>query len=201
MFMTGIESFWLGFVITAIPGAVFFEAIRRVLADRDSVTSFILGNYVGMLIIILFAFGGVSLVAKEPLTNVFYTLNGVLLIVVGLLALRYEAPDSLDSVSLPIQTKKNGFFIGLLLAIANPLSIIFWVSLVGRFMENNVAYGWVLFQVASVVMGSITLFVLLILVVKRLGKRIKKASLRRISLFLGFLLIAYGSISISKIFV
>lgn len=43
-----LQSFVLGFAISALPGAVLFEVIRRALLDKPSVLGFLVGNFSGI---------------------------------------------------------------------------------------------------------------------------------------------------------
>jgi threonine/homoserine/homoserine lactone efflux protein len=190
-----VEYFWLGFAITAIPGAVFFETIRRCLSDTESVRGFLTGNFTGMALIILSSFLGLGFINNNSLTRIFYSLSGVVLIYLGISAILQN-----PKVSKVNHHKYSSFYTGLFLAVANPLSIIFWISLTGNFLQSSNGFIEPILYSAGVMAGALALCILLIVIVNRFESFINDRYIKIISVIFGLIITAYGLLILSKVF-
>jgi threonine/homoserine/homoserine lactone efflux protein len=192
----------LGFAISAVPGAVFFETIRRTLSKQYSVMPFQLGNFSGISTIILVAlFGVATILSNSTSANVFYGLSGGLLLYLGIRSILTKQPQA------HIITKKTGFkstyssfLTGYILAVANPLSIIFWISLIGKFHLQSNTFIAMLVNIISTLIGALMLFVLLIILVSYMRNNIKELYLIWMARIFGLILVAYGILTLSKLF-
>ncbi|MBC7581275.1 hypothetical protein H7097_00210 [Aeromicrobium sp.] len=75
-----IQNFWLGFVITATPGAVLVEALRRSNDPGLHLAKFLAGTFIGMAVVILLAFPGVSVLQDSIAGSLFFLISGSILI-------------------------------------------------------------------------------------------------------------------------
>lgn len=192
MFNAILENIALGFAITAVPGAVFFEVMRRSLLDYGSLFKFLSGNFVGMIVIILATYLGVASLLSGAVTSViFYVVSGLLLIYLGISAIRIDSLKLKNTQNKP-RPGKTAYLSGLTLALANPLSILFWASLMGRFRHETSGGLGVLMLSLSVVLGSLLLFVALISVSIQANKKLKTDHLVLLSRVFGVVIAVFG---------
>lgn len=138
MFFAALNSMLLGFSISAVPGAVFFETIRRTIQNKSSIAWFLAGNFAGVAILALLSVLGVELLLSSlVIEKLFYGVSSLLLLAIGLSSILY-APKKIDATGTAgLNNKIRGaFLVGLILALANPISIIFWISIVGTFSHK-----------------------------------------------------------------
>lgn len=188
MFLDLIQNFWLGFIITATPGAVLLEAIRRSLNPSLHVVRFLLGNFLGMLMVITLTLIGASVLQDSIAGSIFFVISGLLLLYIGYTALVIN-PQKTQAIrtskaSAPLST-------GFILAVANPLSFVFWLSLIGGFRsEDNAAM--TVFSIISVVLGALMVFAVIVLLSKRLRRLLTPRREIILSRVLGIIIIFYG---------
>ncbi len=201
MWRNVIENFILGFVISAVPGAVFIETIRRLLVDKTSVWKFLLGNFIGMLLIIVSVFLGFAvLVTQGSIANVFYGVSGLVLIFLGLSSIVSGPRNETKKLHLKNKTSSYiAFTSGLLLAVANPLSIVFWIALIGVWMQTANIMEAGIYSV-SVLAGALTLFIILIVVINTPQARVSVKYLTLLSRVFGMVILIYGIVMLSKAF-
>ncbi len=183
----------LGFAITAIPGAVFFETLRRSLLDKKSVPKFLIGTFIGMSGVIFLALFGFHFLESDSLARLFYLLSGGILFYLGV--------NSIISKSSPKKSKSSNYsalLTGVILSFANPISIIFWISLIGKLTQGSSNSLWIILNVISVVAGAFTLFTLLIIFAKHFHSKNRSKYIRSLSIFFGVILTTYGIIIASK---
>ena len=190
-----LQSFALGFAVSAAPGAVFFETIRRTIAQRTSVTYFLLGNFTGIVCIASLVFLGFSAVTLDGTTeSVFYGLSGLVLLWIGLSAVLAK-PQQKPATHIASKAMKHGnakgFTIGFVLATANPIAILFWISIIGTYMSEMTPQAALLNGLA-VLLGAVALFLLLVIAVNRIKKGLSDTFLLWLSRIFGGIIVAYG---------
>lgn len=196
MWLDLIGYIFLGFSITATPGAVFFETVRRTLSEKDSLIKFQLGNFTGMTLIISSVFLGFAGIISNPLiANIFYILCGSILIILGISAL-------LDKSSYEIKGKKSrysAYVTGILLSVLNPLGVVFWIALVGKIVQetNNMMYAAM--NIFGAVAGAAMLFVVLVILISIFRLKITPRFLILLSRVFGFVILIYGVLSFSQV--
>lgn len=184
-----IQYFCLGFVVTAIPGAVFFETIRRTLTEKNSIMKFMAGNFSGMFLIIFSVLFGLStLLSDKSLNRAFYVLSGAVLLYIGVISLlkKYDKPTI--SVKNMDKSSLTAYLTGFVLAAANPISIVFWISMTGKMVQDNISFGAVLLSCISIVLGASVVFILLIALASRSKDNIKTHHLLLLSRGFGLIL-------------
>ncbi len=193
-----IENFLLGFAITALPGAVFFETIRRSLANNASVYKFLAGTLAGMSIIIASVFLGLSSVFSNKSTNsIFYVLTGLVLMYIGLTSLLSKSVDS-TSKQTSNSRLSSATLTGLILSLANPISIIFWISVIGKMLQKRDSLTYALLNSFSVVAGALCLFGIVIMITSFAHSVFKPKNVVIMSRFFGLLLFVYGLFNLNK---
>lgn len=201
MYLQILENIFLGFAISAVPGAVFFETIRRSLSKNPTVIPFQVGNFLGVISIATAAFLGVSvLLLNSNISGLFYGLSGGLLLYIGISAIFSNPKYESQSASITKAPCYASFVSGLILAIANPISIIFWIGLTGKFYERSSTLPTVLIYTVSVIFGAVMLFVILIATVMHMRSRIKQIYLIIMSRLFGAVVAIYGLMMIAKLF-
>jgi threonine/homoserine/homoserine lactone efflux protein len=201
MILKIIENIVLGFAISAVPGAVFFETIRRTLAKKSTIIEFQIGNFSGMIFVAIMALLGLATSLSHPATaKFFYATSGGLLIYIGIKAAfsRPQYDTTPDSHRSP--PRFSSFLSGLTLAIANPLSIIFWISLTGTFYQQSREVLPVLANTLSVLFGAFLLFAALITTAIRLRTKVKDSYLLGSTRLFGVVIAVYGILTLAKLF-
>jgi len=199
--MSLLESLLLGFAVTAVPGAVFFETVRRSLHEEHTVIRFLAGNFIGMLVIIAAAFMGLSTLPPDSLVaTLFYVASGLLLILIGLSSIFKRKEELQAPKSNTSKTKIAAFSLGIMLAVANPLSIAFWISLSAKLMKDAGNISVAILNCLCVVLGAALLFALLISLVRLLKSKIKTDYLVLLSRVVGVAIFGYGVVFLAGAF-
>ncbi|MBC7581824.1 LysE family transporter [Aeromicrobium sp.] len=185
-----IQNFWLGFVITATPGAVLVEALRRSIGTGNYLVIFLAGNFIGMTIVIMLAFFGISVLQDSVTGNLFFLISGSILIYIGVLAL-VAKPHNQKSNTIVKHSEVRSLLTGITLAVANPLSFIFWLSLIGGLRSDNTP-SMTLLDILAVMFGALAVFVILIILAKNLRSVITLQRERILSRVFGTIITFYG---------
>lgn len=196
MLINLIQNFWLGFVITATPGAVLLEAMRRSLNPGLHLLRFLAGNFVGMLVVITLSFAGVSVLQNSVTGSMFFIISGSILLFIGLSTLLAK-PQLLKSQAIVNGSGASSLFAGLILAVANPLSFVFWLSIIGGFRDGKTITDTVL-SISAVVAGALSVFVLLILAAQKLQTIITPRREQFLSRLFGALIILFALVILYK---
>lgn len=182
----------LGFAVTAIPGAVFFETLRRLLISTSSAYWFLAGNFSGMALIIASSYIGLpSIMHNQTVALVFYLTSAMLLIYLGVTALASkEMPKSEAGTYQKNLQSGTSYLVGFTLSIANPLSIAFWVSLSGQLLStysNVVAWLYSL----AIMLGAALVFSIMIFSSATIRK-LKASHLVIVSKISGLVILYFG---------
>lgn len=191
--MSLIEFIVLGFIISAIPGAVFFETLRRSVMHPLSAVRFQVGNFVGMLTIIVTAHIGLAaFFLHDTLSAIFYAISGLVLLYIGVQAAMVRQASFDANTTAKSFTKPGSLISGLTLALANPISILFWVSLIGAFIAERHSTAQTIISSLAVVGGALIFFVLLILLSSWLRQYLRPLHLVWLSRIFGVAIILFG---------
>ena len=194
-----IENFVLGFVISAIPGAVFFETIRRAIRSNAEVLIFLLGNFSGMLVIIVASFIGLSAGStSDGNARLFYCVSGALLCYIGVSAIlsKYKKPKNIHTNA--VRASYSAYATGFVLAMANPISVAFWLSLSANVLHETTSLLMAVISCLSVLAGAAVLFLTLIWVVRYANLNLETKQTLLISRVIGVILLCYGFASLYK---
>jgi len=196
-----VQCFFLGFIITAIPGTVFIETVRRTMVNRESVVIFLLGNVVGVtLTVTIVVLGLTNLTAQSHISASFYAVSGLTLILIGVrsLAARPDLRKKRAHNKWEHGGKASSFQSGFVLATVNPASIAFWIVMIGRFVSVNSSFAEVVASVVSINFGAIACYIVLVSLVSRYKARLSNRHLVVLSRAFGGIIVAYGIMSLFK---
>ena len=191
-----LQSLFLGFIITAVPGAVFIETVRRAIVDKKSVVIFLIGNVVGVTLTVgyvVVGFGALAL--KHQFNSAFYVLSGLVLVGIGILSIK-SRPDL--GKRRESRRKLSSFLTGFVLATVNPASVVFWIVMVGRFASANTDLVALLANIVSINVGAIFCYAVLIGLVARFRERLSNRHLAVLSRVSGVAIVVYGFVSLVK---
>lgn len=192
MLLSLLENFVLGLAISAVPGAVFFETIRRSLLEYSSVFRFLLGNFSGMVLIAASSYLGLTrLLSGEIFSLIFYLVSGSVLVYLGTTAIMVKK-SKIERIHNSISSKRSAYLVGLTLAVANPLSIIFWASLMGKFIKEDGGGMDAILNSIVVLAGAAILFIILVVCAKFAKNLLTPNRLIIMSRFFGVIITIYG---------
>ena len=195
------ENFLLGIVVSAVPGAVFIETIRRTLVDKKTIVDFLVGSFVGMLIILVAVFSGVALLIRDTSTaNIFYGVCGAILIALGISSMIKKPSYTTKNIAHIDHTSGyTAFGTGLLISVVNPVRIILLISVVGKILSETDTLTWAVANSLSFVSGSIVLFITLVTFVHIVQAQVKLQHLTLLSRTFGIILLGFGLVTFSRI--
>lgn len=205
IFIALLQSYLLGFAISAVPGAVFFETIRRTISSRTSVLHFLVGNFIGIAIIILLVFFGLSSLSLEGMAGkVFYLLSGLVLLWIGISALleKRQLMQQIDNHAGSLRYNKNahGFLEGIILAVVNPVSILFWISIMGSLL-SEMTMAEALLNGLAILIGAATLFIFLVLITIKTKNVLSDRLLQNLNTIFGGIIVLFGLVMLFNIFI
>jgi len=192
-----IEKVLLGITLSAPIGPVSLEMIKRGL-NKGFLDAFIvrLGGAIGNTLCLIGAYFGLSLVLHSETTMAICCLAGSLvLIYLGMKSFldkrRHQLTISQDP---PSYTVLNGLATGFVLSIANPIGIIFWLSIFAATLDRTQgAQNWLGLLENFAVIGGVLLWWFFLSCMLEMGKRFfNHKFIKIITTLAGGLLIAFG---------
>lgn len=182
-------------MVAAMPGAVLAETIRRAATERDTIVSFTAGNFIGVGAIAIASYLGLAtFVQNQSVLSALYYIGGGILIIFGVRALLHKAAyHKKHRKAVSLKEEWTNFSVGLILAISNPVRILFWLTLVGAMFyasrpdDQNALLGSV-----SVYAGMLAFYTILISLTVTVSGKVHINKLAYISRVLGVILIVYG---------
>lgn len=201
MILELLQNFMLGFGIAALPGAVFFETIRRTLSKHLHVSYFLTGNMLGVCAVLSIAYFGASLLLASPAAERgFYFVSGAILLWIGIRSVlsRPRHPKKSTAPTIKGVAKRLGaFFTGFVLAVANPVSILFWLSLMGTF-AGRMSIPIAVANVLSVLIGTAALLLMLVFVTYKMRTLLSPRFLLWLTRIFGGIITVYGVVMIAQ---
>lgn len=193
------ENFLLGLVITATPGAVIFATIRRALVGRASVAPFLVGNFIGMAVVIAAAFAGIAAIAADGhMARAWYAIGGVVLLYIGVGSMRHATFSRQIAVVADSTAQKSAAIEGLVLAVANPLSLLFWVAIVGSLSRSDAPVLEVVAMCTSIVLGAAIALAGVVMVARYAGAKLTPVWLKGASRVCGAIVCGYGLLALYR---
>ena len=201
MLLDIVEGLGLGFMVAAVPGAILVETVRRTIFDKASVLSFTLGNFVGMALLILVSFLGITVITENASVGIFLSIvGGGVLVFLGAQSIVSKPKYHVEHVRVSkLKREYSSFTTGFILSLANPIRIAFWVSIIGTILYNHPTPYLAFSKTLSVFVGIGLFYVILICALARVGPRIKYGYLLLLSKVLGVVILAYGLNSLIRI--
>jgi threonine/homoserine/homoserine lactone efflux protein len=197
-----LQGLILGFILTAIPGAVVLEATHRALA-RKPVLSFLAGNFVGVGVTVAITMVGLSSVlGNSSWSHVSYLLSGLTLLYIGLASIAskklVKRAPALKRGDDKTASQYKALITGLILATANPVSILFWITMIGRYLNNHESYAQIISNSTAIVVGGAVFFGVLLTVIGITHKLMSQKYVVILNDAFGIVILIYGGFIISK---
>lgn len=154
-----LESLLIGFAVAAIPGAVFFEVIRRTLT-RGLYYGVLLavGEFIGHVLILLLIFFGISSFLTHPTANIaFYLIGSILMLWLSISAFRVKR-NHIEKHYRRKLTKDDSIFVGFGISVTDPFIIALWISLSGSYLLQY-ATPIALINILFIALGFLVFFI------------------------------------------
>lgn len=129
--------------------------------------------------------------------SLFWIVSGIVLVLSGKISFNHKEPDFELEKSISKRTT-NGFLTGFLITFLNPTTPSLWIALSGTVFTVWRHHGkmYFLFSISSMIIGSITWFCFLNILVSKGFKKIKPDFANNTSKILDYFLFALGIIFI-----
>lgn len=140
MWLLFISAIGLGIAISAPPGPIAAESLRRGAARGFRAALMVqAGSLIGDTLWAIIALVGIAFLVQNVPARLILTAIGVILLIrLGISALRDarsgRSPQDQSSLG---QTERNDFTTGMLLSLANPFAIAFWLGIGGSVITAN----------------------------------------------------------------
>lgn len=190
------EKIALGVTLSAPIGPVSLEMIKRGL-DRGFWQAFIvrLGGAVGNTLCLIAAYFGLGIIMKSPtLTTTCSLLGSFVLIYLGAKSFMGPVKKLLPHEEGSRYGLLNGLLTGFVLALLNPVSVVFWVGIYAATVNHTQgAPTWLgLFENLSIILG-VLLWGFFLSCLLEMGKRFfNEKFIMLITRLAGLLLIGFG---------
>lgn len=190
------QNILLGILLAATVGPVTIEMIKRGL-KQGFYSAFLLslGTAAADSTYVLIISFGLSNLINIPTIRILLWLCGALvLLYLGYTNIR-EYSDKIDLQRSGIRAHKNSFIAGYLMAISNPIAIIWWLGVFGAAIVSttqNVSSIAAFLSGMTIILGVVLGHFVLSLSL-HFGKRfVNESTMRYVSLIAGFTLIGFG---------
>lgn len=163
--MSYLADILIGFLIAAIPGAIFIEVSRRTLTVGLAEGILVcIGEFIGHVVLFLLIFIGLSrLLLSSTATAIFYLLGGLVMVWLAIQAFRKETKTKIRS--------GNSFLVGFVISVSDPFIIGLWVSLSGSLL-HGLDYGSAFMKIFLVSFGFLLFFISLAIILSLTSKKI-----------------------------
>lgn len=134
--MNLLNSLILGISLSAIPGPVFFETIRRTLT-KGFIPGIALsiGQFIANLcLLFIISFGLSTFLTYKISTVILYLFGSIILLYIAYCAWALTKKDIEESYQ--IQKQGNSIFVGFGISMTNPVLISLWISLFGSYLNQ-----------------------------------------------------------------
>jgi len=193
-----LKSILIGMCLSAIPGPVFFETIRRTFA-KGFVSGILVsvGQFLANIILLIIISLGVS-------TFLTYDASKILLYLLGSGVLLYLAWSAWKLSKKDIQQnykKKehgNSIVVGFGISMTNPVLIALWISLFGSYLNQFNSKIIASMNIFAIMIGFVIFNLILASIVAYTRNRIAPKYVILISKALGIILLFYGGTFLVK---
>lgn len=191
---TVIQGIILGLSIAAPIGPTNIEIIRRGLKHGwKSAASFYLGVIVALVIYLLFAVFGLSVLTQSKVFNIIILFFGVLV----LFFLSYNSIKDFFakkelSLSGEVDSKKN-FVPGIILTISNPAVLLFWTGIMGASLASGSSSLLNGLMLSFGILVGVVIFALILIPIIHGGRKfIAQKNFKYVSLASGLILLYFA---------
>lgn len=189
-----LESIFIGILIAAIPGPIFFELIRRVIT-KGLLNGIILviGEFTGNTILLFLIFIGVSSFFTHPVIKiVLYLLGSIILLKLGWSAILLKKEEVEKLYAMDEKKYGKSFITGFSIAVTSPIVIALWISLAGsylsRFHNSFLAY----FHIFLITFGFLFFFIPFGIIIYFIRQKISARNVILLSKIFGAVLVGYS---------
>lgn len=176
--------FIIAFLAAITPGPDLLLLIRVALKNNIKEAFITMGGIIsGSIIYLSILYFGLSSIVKNNITQILICLFGGLYL--SYLAFKL-LKNKIDHINLE-SNLQSGYKTGLIVNLSNPKAILFFVAMVGGYVDNNL-----LINILWMLMGSISGFILAILVASFLKRFINKDIFNVIDKICGVLFIFFA---------
>jgi L-lysine exporter family protein LysE/ArgO len=137
-----LQKLSLGVTLAAPIGPVSLEMIKRGLTKGFFAAFTIrLGAALGNILCLILAYFGLSFIAEYPILQLIIWIFGAgVMMFLGVQSIRKSFSTDIMGYKTPYNNK-NALLLGFILAIANPVGIVFWIGIFGASMGMTSAAG------------------------------------------------------------
>lgn len=187
-------GFFTGFTASIPLGPSGLESVNRSMANgfKEGFKVSLGAVSADLLYIVIINLGLFTLLSKHRhFQSIFWIASGVILIIFNRLSFNNKQPDSKNSLS---KYTSNGFVTGFLITFINPTTPSLWIALSTTVLNVWRYHGQIYFftSVSSMMIGSISWFCLLNIMVSKGVKKIKTDYTKKTSKLLNYFLIILG---------
>jgi threonine/homoserine/homoserine lactone efflux protein len=192
-----LQKILLGVSLAAPLGPVSIEVIRRGL-KRGFMAAFVvaLGSALGDFACLLVTYLGFArFVAIPSVKMVIWVLGSLVLLFLGTKSIIESKNQNILQGDDVDAKGKNAFFLGFALALANPISVVWWLGVFGVVLGDSSAeaINFASFLSNTTIILGVVLWFLFLSSFLNFGKRfINESRLRWISILAGLCLICFG---------
>jgi len=192
------HGIWQGFFISILLfGPAFFKLLHTSIQEGFKKGVYLaFGVFFSDLLIALLCIFGVAEYMQAPSFQIIYSLiGGVLLIMMGIKALRHQYKAFLKSYSERVPHSKN-IFNGFWLNLINPFTLILWLNVLGsislKYAEEPQFKTLVTINVITILLVLFSMDILKVFLSHLIGKKLNARIFFVINKYFGILLIIIG---------
>lgn len=193
-----IKYLFLGITLAISIGPVNIELIKRGVT-KGFLPSWLVGiggMTADFIILFIIYLGLGAYFTSDSVQLIFGCLGSIMLMNIGFQNTRKNTSypnENVDSNTLANGNEKKSFTTGFLLAIANPLNIVFWTGIYSSLLTVTITNLITPLSLIASIFVGITISNMILAMMSSMGKSyVKPSNLRFISLTSGIVLIGYG---------
>ncbi|AGX45462.1 LysE family translocator [Clostridium saccharobutylicum] len=200
IFKAILVGFFTGFVASIPIGPSGIESVSRSISKgfKEGFKVSVGAVSADIVYIIIINLGLFTLLSNHHhFQSIFWIISGIILILFNRISLKSKTHDS-NSKKLNYSTNSNGFLAGFLITFLNPTTPSMWIALSGTVLSVWRVHGrlFFIFAISSMIVGSITWFCLLNILVSKGFKKVKSNYADKTSNLLNYFLTILGAIFI-----
>lgn len=195
-----LHGVWQGFFISILLfGPAFFKLLHTSIQEGFKKGVYLaFGVFFSDLLIALLCIFGVADFMKEPSFQKIYSLiGGVLLLMMGIKAIRHQYKAFLISYSERVPHSKN-IFNGFWLNLINPFTLILWLNVLGsislKYAEEANYKLLITINLITILLVLFLMDVLKVFLSHLIGKKLNSKVFFTINKYFGILLIIIGAV-------
>lgn len=195
-----LVGFLTGFIASIPLGPSGLESVNRSISKgfKEGFKVSLGAVSADILYIIIINLGLLKLLSKNPkFQSIFWIISGIILILFNKISVKTTLKNHNSNNFLNKYTS-SGFFTGFLITFINPTTPSLWIALSATVLSVWRCHGriYFIFSICSMIIGSITWFCLLNVLVSKGFKRLKSDYSQKTSNLLNYFLLILGAMFI-----